>query len=54
MRHLSDFLEFLGLVLIVAAVWVFDWRLGLAAVGVLLVLVGWVLDRPRSAPRAVE
>jgi hypothetical protein len=46
--------ELLGLALIVAAVWVFDWRLGMALAGVVLVLVGWALDRPRAVSRAVE
>lgn len=53
-RHLSDALELLGLILIVAAAWVFDWRLGVAFLGALLVLVGWLLDRPGTAPRVVE
>lgn len=46
-RHLSTVAELVGLVLIAVAAFVVDWRLGLAVVGVLLVLLGWVLDRPR-------
>ena len=47
-RHLSDVLELLGLLLIATAAWMFDWRLGMAVAGALLVLVGWTLDRPRA------
>ena len=55
MRPLSDFLELLGLALIVFAAWRFDWRLGVAVAGVVLVLVGWALDRPGpDRSRAVE
>jgi hypothetical protein len=40
------------LVLLVVAAAVFDWRLGLAVAGLVLVLVGFALDRP--APPGVD
>lgn len=43
---LSTVLELLGFACVVAGAWLFDWRLGLVVVGVVLVLVGFVLDRP--------
>lgn len=47
-QTLSTVVELLGLALIVAAGFLFDWRLGLALVGVLLVVVGLAIDRPRA------
>lgn len=46
-RHLSTVAELVGLVLVAVAAFLVDWRLGVAVVGVLLVLLGWALDRPR-------
>jgi hypothetical protein len=48
-RHLSPLAEVLGAAQLLAAAFLFDWRAGMALVGVLLIFVGYVLDRP---PRA--
>lgn len=49
-KFLSSFLEALGLVaLIVGAAW-FDVRLGVMVGGLVLVLLGLVLDPPRREP----
>lgn len=45
MRLLSTMVECAGLALIVAAAAVWDWRLGAAVAGLVLVLVGFALDR---------
>lgn len=52
MRHLSTPVELVGLLLLIAAAVLFDWRLGLAVAGLVLVLVGFALDRP--APPGVD
>ncbi len=48
MRHLSTLAEVLGAALILAAAFLFDWRGGLALVGVLLMFVGYAIDRPQA------
>lgn len=53
MRHLSTPLELLGLLLVLGVAFDVDWRLGAVLVGVLLVVAGYSLDRPR-APREVD
>ena len=45
---LSTVVELLGLLAVAAAAWLFDARLGLAVAGVVLVVVGFALDRPRA------
>lgn len=48
---LSTLLEMLGLATVVAAGWLVDFRLGLAVLGLVLVLFGFVLDRPEGGRR---
>lgn len=47
-RHLSTTVELIGFALLVVAAYFVDWRLAVAAVGAMLVLVGFALDRPGS------
>lgn len=42
---LSSLVEALGLAFVVAGAALFDYRLGLVVMGLVLVLVGWALDR---------
>ncbi len=46
MRHLSSLLELVGAALLLAAALLFDWRAGMALFGVLLMFVGYAIDRP--------
>lgn len=46
MRFLSSLLEVLGLVAVIVGAALFDYRAGLIATGVVLVLVGLALDPP--------
>lgn len=45
-RHLSTAIELVGLLLVAAAVALFDWRAGLGVFGAVLLFVGYALDRP--------
>lgn len=47
MTTFSSILEAAGLLAVIAAAFLFDPRLGLAAAGVVAVLVGLALDPPR-------
>lgn len=46
MRLISNLLEVLGVLAVVAAAWLTDLRLGIAVAGVFAVLVGFLMDRP--------
>ncbi len=48
MRLLSTLLEILGMALFLAGAYLIDWRVGAALTGVLLVVVGFLLDRPQA------
>jgi len=52
LMRLSTPLEVVGLLLVVVAAYFVDWRLALAVAGLLLVLVGFALDRPTGPPGA--
>jgi hypothetical protein len=45
----STVVELLGVLFIIAAAFAWDWRMGLAIVGVALVLAGFVLDHDDPA-----
>lgn len=47
-QHVSSLIEALGLGLLLAAAFLFDWRAGAAVLGAVLILVGYVIDRPRA------
>jgi hypothetical protein len=49
MGRLSSLIEALGLVAVVAGAALFDWRAGLIVLGLVLLLVGIVLDPPRRS-----
>ena len=49
MKALSTLAEVLGLAAVVAALALFDYRLGILAGGVVLVLLGVALDPPRRS-----
>jgi hypothetical protein len=50
MRALSNVLELLGLAVVGFALYLLDWRLLVAYLGVLVVVAGLILDPPRRRP----
>lgn len=52
MRIFSSLLELIGFSAVAFGAWCFDWRAGVLVAGVLLALLGFLLDRPE--PDVVE
>lgn len=47
MKTVSNALEVLGLLCVVAGAYLFDWRLAVFVAGLVLLVLGLVLDPPR-------